>query len=200
MRNAEALEDDEQSDNVADATLNTDYVWYGLTESKFVTATDTFQEFVDAGGSELSVCEEASVDDTIIAAVRGSAEPATDDEADGKGDVNPTPEPDFPCKDTLEYLTKDAAPTEDQEPDADLHIEGWEDLGTQASAQDFVTADDNVATCGLRSVEELADEAKETESDSDGEDADVCDVLPSTSENHHALQCSAPHRKRRQRE
>ncbi|XP_049267194.1 tigger transposable element-derived protein 6-like [Rhipicephalus sanguineus] len=38
---------------------------------------------------------------------------------------------------------------EDEEPDADLHIEGWEDLGTQASAQDFVTADDNVATCGL---------------------------------------------------
>lgn len=64
-----------------------------------------------------------------------------------------------------------------------MHIEGWEDLETQASAQDFITTDDNVATCGLRSVE-LVDEA---ESDSDGEDADVCDVLPSASENHHAL-------------
>ncbi|KAH7956056.1 hypothetical protein HPB52_005792 [Rhipicephalus sanguineus] len=81
--------------------------------------------------------------------------------------------------------TNDAAPTEeDQEPDDDLHIEGWEDLETQASAQDFITADDNVETCGLRSVEELVDEA---ESDSDGEDADVCDVLPSALENHHAL-------------
>ncbi|KAL1466151.1 hypothetical protein MTO96_042915 [Rhipicephalus appendiculatus] len=60
-------------------------------------------------------------------------------------------------------------------------------LGLKLRAQDFVTADDNVATYGLRSIEELVEEAKGTESDSDGEDADVCDVLPSTSENHHAL-------------
>ncbi|KAH6928673.1 hypothetical protein HPB50_018432 [Hyalomma asiaticum] len=74
--------------------------------SNFVTATDTFQEFVDAGESELSVCEEASTDDAIVAAVRGSAEVATDDESDGEDDVDPTPEPDFPCKDALEYLAK----------------------------------------------------------------------------------------------
>ncbi|KAL1476956.1 hypothetical protein MTO96_036118 [Rhipicephalus appendiculatus] len=85
------------------------------------------------------------------------------------------------------FAGQNAAPTEDQEPDADLHIEGWEDLGTRASAQDFVTADDNVATCGLRSVEELVNEAMGTESDTDGEDVDVCDVLPSASENHHDL-------------
>ncbi|KAH6932759.1 hypothetical protein HPB50_009197 [Hyalomma asiaticum] len=87
-------------------TLNTDDVWSGLVDSNFVTATDTFEEFVDAGESELSVCEEASTDDAIVAAVRGSAEVAMDDESDGEDDVDPTPEPDFPCKDALEYLAK----------------------------------------------------------------------------------------------
>ncbi|KAH8009787.1 hypothetical protein HPB51_019346 [Rhipicephalus microplus] len=92
MRNAEALEDDEQSDmSLADETLNTDYVWSCLVDSNFVTATDTFQEFVDAGESELSVCEEASTDD---------------DESDGEDDVDPTPEPNFPFKNALEYLAK----------------------------------------------------------------------------------------------
>ncbi|KAH8009043.1 hypothetical protein HPB51_009583 [Rhipicephalus microplus] len=77
--------------------------------------------------------------------------------------------------------------TEDnEEHDADLHIEGWQNLKTEASPQDFVTADDNVATCGLQSIEELVDEVREMESDSDGEDADVGD-LASMSENHHAL-------------
>ncbi|KAH8033390.1 hypothetical protein HPB51_011833 [Rhipicephalus microplus] len=64
------------------------------------------EKFVDAGESELSVCEEASTDDAIVAAVRGSAEVATNDESDGEDDVDLTPEPDFPCKDALEYLAK----------------------------------------------------------------------------------------------
>ncbi|KAH8008974.1 hypothetical protein HPB51_008545 [Rhipicephalus microplus] len=64
------------------------------------------EKFVDAGESEPSVCEKASTDDTIVAAVRGSAEVATDDESDGEDDVDPTPEPDFLCKDALEYLAK----------------------------------------------------------------------------------------------
>ncbi|KAL1483600.1 hypothetical protein MTO96_033080 [Rhipicephalus appendiculatus] len=81
-------------------------MWSGLVDSKFKTATDTLQEFVDAGESELPVCKEVSTDDAIVAAVRGSAEVATDDESDGEDDVDPTPEPDFPCKDALEYLTK----------------------------------------------------------------------------------------------
>lgn len=66
-------------------------------------------------------------------------------------------------------------------------IEGRENLGNQASTRDFVAADNNVATCGPRSIEHLVDEAKETESYSDGEDADVCDLLRLTSEKHHAL-------------
>nr|XP_037270301.1 tigger transposable element-derived protein 6-like [Rhipicephalus microplus] len=107
VRNAEALEDDEQSDpSLADETLNTDVLWSCLIDSNFVTAADTFQEFVDAGESEFSVCEEASTDDAIVAAVRGSAEVATDDESDGEDDVDTTPEPDFLCRDALEYLAK----------------------------------------------------------------------------------------------
>ncbi|KAH7961809.1 hypothetical protein HPB52_012242 [Rhipicephalus sanguineus] len=102
VHNAQAPEDDEQSDtSLADETLNTDDVWPGLVDSNFVSATNTFQEFVDARESELSVCEEASTDDVIVTAVRGSAEVATY----GKDDVDPTSEPDFPCQDALKYLT-----------------------------------------------------------------------------------------------
>ncbi|KAH7990029.1 hypothetical protein HPB51_026490 [Rhipicephalus microplus] len=85
------------------------------------------------------------------------------------------------------FSRQDAAPTKNnEEPDADLHIMGCENLETEASVRNFITADDNVATCGLRSIEELGDEVKETESDSDGEDVDVCD-LPSMPESHHSL-------------
>ncbi|KAH6933813.1 hypothetical protein HPB50_018297 [Hyalomma asiaticum] len=93
----ETLTDAEMEKKIRDQDRNT---------RNFVTATDTFQEFVDAGESELSVCEEASTDDAIVAAVRSSAEVATDDESDGEDDVDLTPEPDFPCKDALEYLAK----------------------------------------------------------------------------------------------
>ncbi|KAL3200858.1 hypothetical protein MRX96_013124 [Rhipicephalus microplus] len=74
----QALEDDEQSDtSLADETLNTDDVWSCLVDSNFVTATDTFQEFVDAGKSELSVCKEASTDDAIVAACLSFVEDET---------------------------------------------------------------------------------------------------------------------------
>ncbi|KAH7969738.1 hypothetical protein HPB52_021706 [Rhipicephalus sanguineus] len=49
-----------------------------------------------------------------------------------------------------------------------------------ALARDFVTVDDDVVTCGLISFEHLVDKAKETKPDSDGEDADVCDLLHRT--------------------
>ncbi|KAH6931664.1 hypothetical protein HPB50_026528 [Hyalomma asiaticum] len=109
MCNAEALEDYEQSDPITNEALNNDYVWFGFVESNFVTATDTFQEFVDAGKLELAVCEEASEEasmgDAIVAAVHSSVEVATDDDLDREGDVDPTQEPYFPCQDVLEYLT-----------------------------------------------------------------------------------------------
>ncbi|KAH7954184.1 hypothetical protein HPB49_016256 [Dermacentor silvarum] len=93
VRNADALEADEKSDNVADDMVNTNDVWSSLRENKFMSATDTFQEYVDAGESELLVCEEASTDDAIVAAVCSSAELATEDESDGDDDVDPTPDP-----------------------------------------------------------------------------------------------------------
>ncbi|KAH6931214.1 hypothetical protein HPB50_022948 [Hyalomma asiaticum] len=102
-----ALEDDEQSNNVANEALNTHDVWSGLVESNFVTTTDTFQEFVDAEESELAVCEEASTDGAFVAVVHGSAETATyDDDSGCEDNVEQTPEPDFSCNDALEYLMK----------------------------------------------------------------------------------------------
>ncbi|KAH6947714.1 hypothetical protein HPB50_020794 [Hyalomma asiaticum] len=101
VRKAEALEDDDQSDTVTNEALNTDDMWSGLVESNFVAATDTFQGFVNAWESELAVCKEVSTDDVIIAAVRSTAEVATDDDSDGEDNVDPTPEPDFSCKDAL---------------------------------------------------------------------------------------------------
>ncbi|KAH6922156.1 hypothetical protein HPB50_009905 [Hyalomma asiaticum] len=81
VRNAEALEDSEQSNTVTDEA---DDVWSGLIESNFVTTTDTFQEFVNAGESELAGCKEASMDDAIVTAVHGSAEAATDDGSEAR--------------------------------------------------------------------------------------------------------------------
>lgn len=86
------------------------------------------------------------------------------------------------CKCRFETGPDAALTGDNQELDVDLVLEGWESLETQASAQDFVTADDNVATCGLRSFEALLNEVNEIETDTDGEDADVCNQLPSTSE------------------
>lgn len=71
--------------------------------------------------------------------------------------------------------------------DDDQDTEGWGYLRSPASSQDFVTVDEKVANCGLRSIEKKVDEANEIEADSDDEGADMCDDLPSTSGNHHAL-------------
>ncbi|KAH7986242.1 hypothetical protein HPB49_026062 [Dermacentor silvarum] len=77
----------------------------------------------------------------------------------------------------------DAAPTGDsEETNEDFGTEGWGSLQTQPSIHDFVIADDNFATCGLRSIEELVDEVNEVESDDD-----VCDQRPSTSESLNVL-------------
>ncbi|KAH8019558.1 hypothetical protein HPB51_019985 [Rhipicephalus microplus] len=93
-------------DSVVDETVNTDDVWSSLVDSKFITATDTFQEFVDAWESKLPVCDEVCSDDVIVAAVRGSVKVATDDESGGEDDVDPAPKLYFLFKDALECLTK----------------------------------------------------------------------------------------------
>ncbi|KAH6947166.1 hypothetical protein HPB50_017285 [Hyalomma asiaticum] len=104
--NAEVLEDNEQSDTVANEVLNTADMQSGLNKSTFAAATGTFQEYVNAGESELPVHEKAITDDMIVTAVRGSAEVATDDGSDSEYDADPTPEADFLCKDALGYLMK----------------------------------------------------------------------------------------------
>lgn len=79
-------------------------MWSGFIDSHFVSGTNTFQECVDAGETELSACEEASTNSVIVAAVRSGMELATEDESDGENDIDPTP--DVPCKDVLKYLSK----------------------------------------------------------------------------------------------
>lgn len=41
----------------------------------------------------------------------------------------------------------------------DLKIEDWDQLDGGCSVLDFITADDNLATCGARTVEDILNEA-----------------------------------------
>ncbi|KAH8028875.1 hypothetical protein HPB51_020006 [Rhipicephalus microplus] len=101
-----SLYDEGPCDNVTEETVNTHDVWSSLVDGKLITTANTLQKFVDAGESELPVCDEASSDDAIFATVQISVEVSTDDESVSEDDVDLTPELDFPCNDTLEYITK----------------------------------------------------------------------------------------------
>ncbi|KAH6946498.1 hypothetical protein HPB50_013754 [Hyalomma asiaticum] len=103
--NAETPEDDEHSDTVANEALNIDDVWSGLVGEQLFYCHRHLPRICRHRG-QLAVCKEVSMDDAINTVVRGSAEVATDDDLDGKDDVDLTPEPDFSRKDALEYLTK----------------------------------------------------------------------------------------------
>ena len=51
-----------------------------------------------------------------------------------------------------------------EEPDeVELAIENWDTLGFAGSAHDFVTADDDLATCGVKTVEDIIDETTASE-------------------------------------
>ncbi|KAL3248252.1 hypothetical protein MRX96_056659 [Rhipicephalus microplus] len=56
-------------------------------------------------------------------------------------------------------------------------IEGWECLDAGCSADDFCTADHNLATCGARTVEDIVNEAtcEVADSSDDDEEMDECD-------------------------
>ncbi|KAH8019706.1 hypothetical protein HPB51_021028 [Rhipicephalus microplus] len=56
-------------------------------------------------------------------------------------------------------------------------IEGWECLDDGCSVDDFCTADDNLATCGACTVQDIVNEAtcEVTDSSDDDEEMDVCD-------------------------
>ncbi|KAG0417259.1 hypothetical protein HPB47_005760 [Ixodes persulcatus] len=79
--------------------------------------------------------------------------------------------------------------TASPEPEEPPAIEEWDQLGVECSSHDFITVDDDLATCGTRTIEYIVDEMKELEqqSDSDGEDCGGSEEAPSTSETLHAL-------------
>ncbi|KAL1416060.1 hypothetical protein MTO96_006501 [Rhipicephalus appendiculatus] len=72
-------------------------------------------------------------------------------------------------------------------------MDEWEQLGVECSADDFATADDDLATSGLRTVDEIANEVAishtEMASSGDEDDADcsASEQPPSTAEIMRAL-------------
>ncbi|KAH8008949.1 hypothetical protein HPB51_008076 [Rhipicephalus microplus] len=73
----------------------------------------------------------------------------------------------------------------------DPTIEDWEQLNVDCTSDDFCTADDNLATCGARTVEDIVEEAtcEAADSSDDGDNIDVGDgegLLPAA-ETLHAL-------------
>lgn len=88
-------------------------------------------------------------------------------------------------------ISRSCLATASQEPDS-LEIENWNQLGVDCTADDFVTADDDLATCGLRSVADIADDVRtsqvEVASSDDEENGNSCDDQPPTAaETMHAL-------------
>ncbi|KAH7982021.1 hypothetical protein HPB52_002611 [Rhipicephalus sanguineus] len=82
--------------------------------------------------------------------------------------------------------SSEEVPSEQEEP-----IEGWELLDAGCTAEDFCTADDNLATCGARTVEDIVEEAtcEVADSSDDGDNIDEGDGegLPPAAETLHAL-------------
>lgn len=82
------------------------------------------------------------------------------------------------------------AMTVSPEPEEPPAIEEWDELGVECSSHDFITVDDDLATCGTRTIEDIVDEMQEEleqQSDSDSEDCGGSEAPPSTSETLHAL-------------
>ncbi|KAH8038696.1 hypothetical protein HPB51_002840 [Rhipicephalus microplus] len=73
----------------------------------------------------------------------------------------------------------------------DPTIEDWEQLNVECTSDDFCTADDDLATCGTRTVEDIVEEAAcgAADSSDDGDDIDVGDGEgpPPAAETLHAL-------------
>ncbi|KAH7947912.1 hypothetical protein HPB52_016802 [Rhipicephalus sanguineus] len=84
------------------------------------------------------------------------------------------------------FRSSEEVPSEQEEP-----IEGWELLDAGCTAEDFCTADDNLATCGARTVEDIVEEAtcEVADSSDDGDNIDEGDGegLPPAAETLHAL-------------
>ncbi|KAH8034192.1 hypothetical protein HPB51_021603 [Rhipicephalus microplus] len=86
-----------------------------------------------------------------------------------------------------EYWSPEEVPPEPEDPT----IEDWEQLNVECTSDDFCTADDNLATCGARTVEDIVEEAAcgAANSSDDGDDIDVGDGEgpPPAAETLHAL-------------
>ncbi|KAH7943281.1 hypothetical protein HPB52_006715 [Rhipicephalus sanguineus] len=84
------------------------------------------------------------------------------------------------------FRSSEEVPSEQEEP-----IEGWELLDAGCTAEDFCTADDNLATCGARTVEDIVEEAtcEVADSSDDGDNIDEGDGEgpPPAAETLHAL-------------
>ncbi|KAH7932966.1 hypothetical protein HPB49_005287 [Dermacentor silvarum] len=80
---------------------------------------------------------------------------------------------------------------EEVPPEPEDTIEDWERLNVECTADDFCTADDNLATCGARTVEDIVEEAtcEAADSSDDSDDIDVGDGEgpPRAAETLHAL-------------
>ncbi|XP_064475501.1 tigger transposable element-derived protein 6-like [Ornithodoros turicata] len=82
------------------------------------------------------------------------------------------------------------APSADADVDAtedDLAIENWDHLGVEVSAHDFVTVDDDLATCGLRSIDKIVSEGGPQASGSCSEEDTADEHPPTTAETLDAL-------------
>ncbi|KAH7981694.1 hypothetical protein HPB52_000719 [Rhipicephalus sanguineus] len=84
------------------------------------------------------------------------------------------------------FRSSEEVPSEQEKP-----IEGWELLDAGCTAEDFCTADDNLATCGARTVEDIVEEAtcEVADSSDDGDNIDEGDGEgpPPAAETLHAL-------------
>ncbi|KAG0440874.1 hypothetical protein HPB47_016142 [Ixodes persulcatus] len=113
VREALDLEDADRRSDAIDEAIGTDDMWSNLVENHSVPANDTFQNYVEEDDDDSVMREEATADQAIVAAVRGSGASPPEDELDG--DEESTPE--VSSKDALEFLQKLKVHCEQNPPD-----------------------------------------------------------------------------------
>lgn len=85
-------------------------------------------------------------------------------------------------------IFKSAVATTSQVPDP-IPDDVWSQLGVECCADDFVTTDDDLATCSLRTVQDIMEETSSQPgiSSSDEDDCNSDEQPPTTSETMHVL-------------
>ncbi|KAH7969710.1 hypothetical protein HPB52_021592 [Rhipicephalus sanguineus] len=130
----------------------------------------SFADYVGAD-DDVTVCSEVSLDDIIETVRPDTAGTSDEEEMDDAAEAS---------------ASSEEVPSEQEEP-----IEGWELLDAGCTAEDFCTADDNLATCGARTVEDIVEEAtcEVADSSDDGDNIDEGDGEgpPPAAETLHAL-------------